>query len=93
MVAMVKLSEVKPGDRLVADEGFTCLEAGQVVEVVETPDGLAVMCRHGPHLLSAQVRGRRVGVRRPGEEDDEGMLAGFTRAADWAPPRGKRRGA
>jgi hypothetical protein len=60
------LDEVKPGDRLVADGGFTCISDGEVL-VVETDDlGLFVPCRAGRHYLDGQedVDGRLIGFRR-----------------------------
>jgi hypothetical protein len=78
---MLKLSELRPGDRLVAGEGHLCLKAGQVVEVIETEDGLAVNCGCGPHLL---------GVRNTTRD---GAVVGFTRAeAGAAPARARGKG-
>lgn len=39
-----KLDDLKPGDKLVADGGFTCLKAGEVVTVEKDGDGLFVRC-------------------------------------------------
>lgn len=62
MIHFVKLADVKPGDRLVADAGFTCIKAGAVVEVGETRSGndwlgadLYVPCSHGKHFLDGQT--------------------------------------
>lgn len=33
-----KLSELKPGDKLVADGGFTCLKDGQIVTIEDLGD-------------------------------------------------------
>lgn len=38
------LNDLKPGDILVADEGFTCLREGEVIIVEQDADGLFVRC-------------------------------------------------
>jgi hypothetical protein len=38
------LAELKPGNKLVADGGFTCLREGEVVTVEQDADGLFVRC-------------------------------------------------
>ena len=38
------LGDLKPGDMLVADGGFTCLREGEVVTVEQDADGLFVRC-------------------------------------------------
>ena len=49
-------NEVKEGDKLVADGGFTCLKQGQVGTVVRTGTGdLAIPCDNGHHTLDGQV--------------------------------------
>jgi hypothetical protein len=54
---MLKLSDLKPGDMVIAGKDMPCLKAGLHLEVFEAPreygGGLAVTCRHGPHLLAA----------------------------------------
>ena len=63
----VPFDVVRPGDRLVPDEHFTCLDAGVPVEVREDPRGeLYVHCRDGRHMLDGQVE-------QPG-----GALVGFS---------------
>jgi hypothetical protein len=89
---MLKLSEVKPGDRLVVTGDFLCLDKGQVVEVFRGPEvlldggevvvnegkgGPAVTCRAGPHLLQACRAG--------------GILTGFERAEAAEPAAAPRR--
>ena len=52
----MKLNEIKAGDKLIADAGFTCMKDGQVGVVVRTEGGaLAVPCDAGHHLLDGQV--------------------------------------
>lgn len=54
--AYAKLSELKAGDRLVADGGFDCLEDGQLVVVKATAaGGLFVICAEGEHYLDGQA--------------------------------------
>ena len=52
------LKNVKPGDRLFTDGGFTCMEAGEL-KVVRRDEGgqLYVACRDGKHLLDGQNDG------------------------------------
>lgn len=74
MTDFVKLAEVKPGDRLVADGGFTCIKAGAIVTVGESPTGndwpgadLYIPCSHGKHFLD-------------GQENDAGQCVGLVLA-------------
>ena len=63
----MKIDDVKEGDKLVADAGFTCLKDGQEVKVCRTPDGLlAIPCACGDHLLDGQVEehGELIGLKR-----------------------------
>lgn len=55
----VKLHEVKDGDTLIADGGFTCIPPGPVV-IKYDPDrpgeaGLFFYCSEGQHFLDGQV--------------------------------------
>ena len=51
----MKLSDLKNGDTVVADEGFPCLEAG-VHEVKADPYGaLYIDCSVGRHYLDGQA--------------------------------------
>jgi hypothetical protein len=53
-----ELSKVKAGDRLFADEGFTCMSAGEVKYVRRDHEGqLFVPCRDGKHYLVGQREG------------------------------------
>lgn len=49
-----KITEVKAGDVLVADAGFTCVEAGEVI-VKSDDDGLYFECACGRHGLDGQL--------------------------------------
>mgnify|MGYP000266944799 CR=1 FL=1 len=53
---MLKLEDVKVGDVLTADAGFTCMPAGQH-EVKIDDTGLYVECDHGKHYLDGQKMG------------------------------------
>lgn len=51
-----KLSELKPGDVLVADGGFTCMKEGARMKVVKDHDGsLFLPCDCGGHHLVGQA--------------------------------------
>lgn len=51
-----KLSELKPGDQLEADDGFTCLRDGDRMTVTKDHDGsLYVPCADGGHNLDGQA--------------------------------------
>lgn len=48
--------DVKPGDILVVDGGFTCMKAGEHKKVYRRHDGdLFVLCEEGSHCLDGQV--------------------------------------
>lgn len=69
--AILNYDEVKAGDALIADGGFTCLAENERVVVGADRDGrLFVPCRCGHHLLDGQ---------RGFDNPDE--LVGFFRAA------------
>jgi len=51
----VKLSELKVGDSLIADEGFSCLLNGECVTVEKDLVNLFVRCSDGKHFLDGQV--------------------------------------
>ena len=76
----MKLTDIKPGDRLVADGGFTCLDEGEICTVVAATAGdaaaqpnvifvgeLYVLCRSGRHYLD-------------GQENEAGEIVGFVPA-------------
>ena len=66
----MKLSEVKPGDVLIADGGFTCIKQGARLVVA---DDLSVSCSHGKHFLDGQI-----------DFDDGDTLVGLTLAPNAA---------
>jgi hypothetical protein len=49
------ISQIKPGDTLIADDGFDCLEHGQSVVVEADGDYLFVPCKCGRHGLDGQL--------------------------------------
>ena len=51
-----KLSELKPGDILIPDGGFTCMKEGARMKVVKDKDGsLFLPCNCGGHSLDGQA--------------------------------------
>ncbi len=83
-----KLADLKPGDRLVADGGFTCLADGEVVTVEADAKGeLFVRCA-GPDegdnadaaygKPSTPKRGCEHGL--DGQENEAGEVVGLSRA-------------
>ena len=63
----MKISDVKVGETIIADDGFTCMDAGAKV-VKATKHGLCIDCRDGEHYLD-------------GQQGDDGELIGLRRAA------------
>lgn len=49
-----KLKDLKAGDALIADGGFTCMEKGKEYVVKEATTGLFVECEEGEHYLIGQ---------------------------------------
>ncbi len=58
----MKIDEIKAGDLLVADGGFTCIREGVTVAVFEDGNGKFVHCADGHHYLND--RGECVGFTR-----------------------------
>lgn len=50
-----KLSEVKVGDLLEADNGFNCIESNTPHTVCEDHEGLYIACAEGYHFLKGQA--------------------------------------
>lgn len=68
----MKLNEVKEGDRLVADGGFTCMRDGQVGVVFLMDDGKpALPCDAGCHTLDGQV------------DEKDGSIIGLAMAPEY----------
>ena len=64
----MQFADVKYGDKLIADDGFTCIKEGAVLTVKENEDGdLYVQCDHDKHFLDGQI------------DYDDGTLVGFRR--------------
>jgi hypothetical protein len=53
--AYKRLSEVKEGDEVTFDGGFTCLEEGDVQPVYKDDKGFYVLCKQGQHYLDGQL--------------------------------------
>ena len=53
-MAVIPMDEVKVGDVLVADGGFTCIKEGEHVVVDSDEHGLFVPCSFGKHHLDGQ---------------------------------------
>ena len=53
----MRLSELKVGQVIVADSGFTCIAPGERCEVMAMDGELAVRCSDGFHFLCGQVAG------------------------------------
>ena len=52
----MKFADVKEGDVLIADGGFTCIEDGAKLTVFKHSDnGLYVLCEEGEHYLDGQI--------------------------------------
>lgn len=52
---MVKLTDIKPGDFVTVDGGFTCMTEGKEYEVFEDADGdLFIECTKDGHWLDSQ---------------------------------------
>lgn len=81
-----KLSEVKPGNILVADGGFPCVKDGARLIVGRDEDGdLFVPCAEGPHLLDGQADdGETLIGLYP---DDQGKCAGGVEIGARACPK------
>ena len=66
----IHISQLKEGDQLIADGGFTCIPAGQRVVVKADEAGLLyVPCSEGAHYLCGQLT-------------DEGLLIGLTKSSE-----------
>lgn len=61
----MKLSDLKAGDIVYTDDGFTCMKEGQHV-VQGDADGLFLKCADGQHYLEGQ------------EDDETGELVGIS---------------
>lgn len=61
----VKLTEIRAGDILVADAGFTCMSAGEKLVQADRYGELYISCSSGRHYLNGQL-------------NDSGQLVGLT---------------
>ena len=55
LTGYVKLCDCKPGTKLQADGGFTCIAEDTILTVNQASDGLWVPCEEGRHYLAGQV--------------------------------------
>ena len=67
----MKLSDLKPGDKLKADSGFSCIEPNAICIVQEIDGRLFVKCTSGHHFLDGQTEPM---------DDPHGEMVGFTYA-------------
>jgi len=51
----MKLSEMRASDKLIADSGFTCLNAGEHVVQADGEGQLFIACSDGKHYLAGQT--------------------------------------
>lgn len=51
----VRMSQVRGGDTVTVDGGFTCMPAHSKHEVREDSSGLFVFCEEGKHFLDGQA--------------------------------------
>ena len=66
----MKLSDIKEGDTLIADGGFTCIRTGASRKVGRDRDGIYILCGDGRHYLEGQV-----------SFDGKDEIAGLTKAS------------
>jgi hypothetical protein len=67
-----KLSTLKAGDKLIADDGFDCLQDGQLYVVdIDQRGNPFVACANGIHHLDGQL-------------NDQNEIVGLWRAEDFA---------
>ena len=69
----LKLNDLKPGDKVIADDGFTCIKAWSCLEVFAGEDkNLYIPCKAGDrcHYLDGQLDGNDciVGLARAPEK-------------------------
>jgi hypothetical protein len=60
------LKDLKAGDVLIADDGFTCVKSGEVILEADEDGELFFKCSGGGHWLNGQVA-------------DDGSIIGLTR--------------
>jgi len=67
---VLKFADIKTGDILIPDAGFTCMSAGSEKTVLKDTDGsLYVTCEEGSHLLCGQI-----------SSHDPSLIVGFIKA-------------
>jgi hypothetical protein len=56
MAGNPKISDIKVGDILIADDGFTCMKAGEHEVKASEAGALFIDCTEGRHFLAGQER-------------------------------------
>jgi hypothetical protein len=56
-INFARIGDVRQGDVLMPDNGFTCMRAGEKLTVNKDNHGLFVACDEGKHYLSGQEEG------------------------------------
>lgn len=65
MFDYAKEADVKAGDVLVTDGGFTCMKDKELKTVCEDENGLYITCAEGHHYLDGQLeRKEYIGLRK-----------------------------
>lgn len=67
----MKLADLAPGDRIMLDGGFTCVDAGPAVVRQDKDGHLYFRCAQGRHYLNGQIdtAGELSGISRAGGGD------------------------
>jgi hypothetical protein len=55
--SFARIGDVRQGDVLMPDDGFTCMQARSMHTVGKDNHGLYIMCNEGKHYLSGQEAG------------------------------------
>lgn len=66
-----KVADLKAGDRVEVDGGFTCMKGGTVLTVLNDDSGeLFLPCSHGGHYMAGQLAagGSLIGIYPANEE-------------------------
>ena len=56
--AIIPISKVRKGTKLICDDGFTCMNDQARKTVRRDKDGLYVLCSEGHHYLDSQITGK-----------------------------------
>ena len=77
-----RLSTLKPGDKVIVDDGFTCMKRWSEREVRANDDGSVgwLRCTYNGHGLEGQL-----------DFDDDDILIGIYRKEDFVPNPGDKK--